>query len=200
MVGSTLGELDHLAKIAVPFPVEMLAPCRAIEDKAARDTTMHIGVRMAQGAGAQIAGLRRQFVQFERWQIQYCVGDAETIVRSWSNGGRWLLSGHRSRWSFLSQWWLTRRLCTTKTGQPFSSVSGVHTMMADGIVSNRCLSALRQSEQWATDHSQSGCFEHQVDQVGKNSFWVLVLHKQYRKEVDGSIDSSPVGAWKRHWC
>ncbi len=82
MVGSALGEFDLLAEVAVPFPTEVLAPCRAVEDKVARETTVHIGIRMALGAGALIMGLQQQFVQFERWQIQYHIGDAEAIIRS----------------------------------------------------------------------------------------------------------------------
>ncbi len=44
LVGSALGELDLLAKVTVPFPMKVLAPSRAVEDEAARETTVYVGI------------------------------------------------------------------------------------------------------------------------------------------------------------
>ncbi len=66
-VGSALHEFDLLAEFVVLFPVKVLAPGRAVEDKAAREAAVHISVGIALGTRTQVMGLRRQIVQFRRW-------------------------------------------------------------------------------------------------------------------------------------
>ncbi len=67
MVGSALSEFDLLAEVMVPFPVEILAPGRAVEDKTAPETAVDVSIRIALGACTLVTGLQRQFVQFRRW-------------------------------------------------------------------------------------------------------------------------------------
>ncbi len=45
-VGLALHEFDLLAELAVPFPVELLAPGQAVEDKMAPEAMVHIGYKL----------------------------------------------------------------------------------------------------------------------------------------------------------
>ncbi len=45
-----MGEFDLLAEVAVPFPMEILAPGHAVEDKTAPETAVDIGIQIALGA------------------------------------------------------------------------------------------------------------------------------------------------------
>ncbi len=65
-VGSTLCEFDLLAEVTVPFPVEILAPGRAVEDEMAPQAMMDVGIRVALSARTLVSGLQRRFVQFGR--------------------------------------------------------------------------------------------------------------------------------------
>ncbi len=166
----------------VSFPVKVLAPGRAVENKVAPKATVHIGVQIALGTRTQVTGLLRLIVQFHSQQIQHRVGNGSIIVCARSGS-----SGCRSRWSFDSQRKARHRLGAASVQQQVGTVSGVHTLTTDGSVSDVSLSALRHSERQAASVRHS-CFEHRIDQASENDFGVLMLSKQHREDVDGSID------------
>ncbi len=79
-ISSALREFDLLAKLAVPFPVMLLAPGRAVEDKVVPEATVHNGIQIALGACTQETGLQQQLVQFHSRQVQHQVKDGGDVI------------------------------------------------------------------------------------------------------------------------